>query len=125
MSKYLYIICYNLTIREEKAKCSVNTFLRLLGTKLHSMTGFGQQNGDRLSPSLCTEPPVGSSISFPSAQYRGHWGPGQRWHLKMDGIWSHVRAHSRLSQMCVGLEGRQRNELLLCSATVILGWFDT
>ena len=78
MSKYLYIICYNLTITEEKAKCSVNTFLRLLGTKLHSMTGFGQQNGGWLSPSLCTEPPVGSSISFPSAQYRGHWGPGQR-----------------------------------------------
>ena len=89
------------------------------------MTGFGQQNGGRPSPSLCTKPPVGSSTPFPSAQYRGHWGPGQKWHLKMDGTWSHVKARSRLSQMCVGLEGRQRNELLLCSATVIWGWSDT
>lgn len=90
----------HLTITEEKAKCSVNTFLCLLGTKLHytfqpacwlgwgHMTGFGQQNGGRLSPSLCTEPPVGSSISFPSAQYRedilGPWpkmAPQDGWNL--------------------------------------------
>ena len=31
------------------------------------MTGFGQQNGGRVSPSLCTKPPVGSSTPFPSA----------------------------------------------------------
>ena len=35
MSKYLYIICYNLMITVEMAKCSVNPFLCLLGTKLH------------------------------------------------------------------------------------------